>query len=80
MTRSPTSASARWCEARALLRHYERSESFGALVLIEGLDEAAVRAALHHLRTKLLAEDHAALDALPLYRPAFSLPKRLLPD
>jgi len=39
-----------------------------------------VRAALYHLRTKLLAEDHAALDALPLYRLAFSLPKRLLPD
>jgi hypothetical protein len=53
--------------------------SFAALVLIEGLDEAAVRAALHHLRAKLPAEDHDALDALPLYRLAFSLPKRLLP-
>jgi hypothetical protein len=53
--------------------------SFAALVLIEGLDEAAVRNALHHLRAKLPADDHGALDALPLYRLAFSLPKRLLP-
>lgn len=53
--------------------------SFAALVLVEGLDEAAVRIALHHLRAKLRTEDHGALDALPLYRLAFSLPKRLLP-
>src|SRR5689334_11850445 len=53
--------------------------SFAALVLVEGLDEAAVRSALHHLRASLPAEDHGALDALPLYRLAFSLPKRLLP-
>jgi hypothetical protein len=53
--------------------------SFAALVLIEGLDEAAVRAALHHLRGSLSAGDHATIDALPLYRLAFSLPKRLLP-
>ena len=53
--------------------------SFAALVLVEGLDEAAVRTALHHLRAKLPAQDHGALDALPLYRLAFSLPKRLLP-
>jgi len=53
--------------------------SFAALVLIEGLDEAAVRAALYHLRAKLPADDHAVIDALPLYRLAFSLPKRLLP-
>ena len=53
--------------------------SFAALVLIEGLDEAAVRAALHHVRKALPAEEHAAIDALPLYRLAFSLPKRLLP-
>lgn len=53
--------------------------SFAALVLIEGLDEAAVREALHHLRAKLPAEDHGTLDELPLYRLAFSLPKALLP-
>lgn len=54
-------------------------DSFAALVLIEGLDEAAIRYALHHLRSRLPADDHAALDVLPLYRLAFSLPKALLP-
>lgn len=53
--------------------------SFAALLLIEGLDEAAVRDALHHLRSRLPAVDHAALDALSLYRLAFGLPKALLP-
>jgi hypothetical protein len=53
--------------------------SFAALLLIEGLDETAVRAALQHARKALPAEAHAAIDALPLYRLAFSLPKRLLP-
>ena len=53
--------------------------SFTALVLIEGLDETAVRAALYHLRAALPEADHAAIDDLPLYRLAFSLPKRLLP-
>ena len=52
--------------------------SFAALLLIEGLDEASVRNALHHTRKSLPAGDHAAVDALPLYRLAFSLPKRLL--
>jgi len=52
--------------------------SFAALLLIEGLDEAAVRDALHHLRMVLPADDCAGIDALPLYRHAFSLPKRLL--
>ena len=52
--------------------------SFTALLLIEGLDEASVRTALHHARKALPAEDHAAIDALPLYRLVFSLPKRLL--
>ena len=51
--------------------------SFAALLLIEGLDEAAVRDALHHLRKTLPAEDHGAIDSLPLYRLAFSLPKQL---
>jgi hypothetical protein len=53
--------------------------SFAALVLIEGLDEAAVRSALHHLRAALGEAGRAAIDGLPLYRLAFSLPKRLLP-
>ena len=54
-------------------------DSFAALLLIEGLDEPAVRAALHQARMALPAGSHAAIDALPLYRLAFSLPKRLLP-
>jgi hypothetical protein len=53
--------------------------SFAALLLIEGLDEAAVRDALHHARKTLPAEDHGMIDDLPLYRLAFSLPKQLLP-
>jgi hypothetical protein len=53
--------------------------SFAALLLIEGLDEAAVRGALHHLRNTLPSEDQARIDDLPLYRLAFSLPKRMLP-
>ncbi|MGE0289424.1 MAG: hypothetical protein AB7I42_24380 [Bradyrhizobium sp.] len=53
--------------------------SFVALLLIEGMDEAAVRAALHRARKALPAGDRAAVDALSLYRFAFSLPKRLLP-
>jgi hypothetical protein len=54
--------------------------SFAALLLIEGLDEASVRNALHHVRATLPPDDHGAIDALPLYRLAFSLPKRHLPD
>ena len=53
--------------------------SFAALLLIEGLDEPAVRDALYHLRKTLPAEDHGAIDDLPLYRLAFSLPKQRLP-
>ncbi|HMM88250.1 hypothetical protein [Bradyrhizobium sp.] len=53
--------------------------SFAALLLIEGLDEAAVRDALHHLRKALPAEHHTVIESLPLYRLAFSLPKRMLP-
>jgi hypothetical protein len=54
--------------------------SFATLLLIEGLDEAAVGAAFHHVRRLLPADDHVAIDGLPLYRLAFSLPRRLLPD
>jgi len=57
-----------------------KDDSFAALLLIEGLDEAAVRDALHHLREMLPAEHHTGIDSLPLYRLAFSLPKRLLPS
>jgi hypothetical protein len=53
--------------------------SFAALVLVEGLDEAAVRNALHHLRGKFSTDDAGAIDGLPLYRLVFSLPKQLLP-
>src|SRR3954469_19223801 len=49
--------------------------SFAALVLIEGMDEAAVRDALHHLRGILPAADHRAIDDLLLYSFAFNLPK-----
>src|SRR5437773_2597708 len=48
--------------------------SFTALLLIEGIDETAVRDALHHLRKTLPAEHHGTIDDLPLYRLAFSLP------
>jgi hypothetical protein len=41
--------------------------SFAALLLIEGLDEAAVRDTLHHLRKTLPVEDHGAIDDMPLY-------------
>lgn len=53
--------------------------SFAALLLIEGMDEAAVRDALHHLRGILPAEDHPSIDELLLYSFAFNLPKRMLP-
>ena len=52
-------------------------DSFVALLLIEGLDEPAVRAALQHARKTLPAQDRAAIDDLPLYRLAFSLPKQI---
>lgn len=54
--------------------------SFAALLLIEGMDEAAVRDALHHLRNMLPVADHGEIDELPLYSFAFNLPKRMLPD
>ena len=56
----------------------KNDESFAGLLLIEGLDEAAVRHALWHLRSTQKFEP-AVIDALPLYRLFFSLPKRLLP-
>jgi hypothetical protein len=53
--------------------------SFAALLLIEGMDEAAVRDALHHLRKTLALDDQDLVDDLPLYQLAFSLPKQLMP-
>lgn len=52
--------------------------SFAALLLIEGLDETAVRAALHRARRSLPVDDQTIVDVLPLYQYAFSLPKQLL--
>jgi hypothetical protein len=52
-------------------------DSFAGLLLIEGLDESAVRDALWHLRSSQKFEP-ATIDSLPLYRLFFSLPKRLL--
>ncbi|MEH2536452.1 MULTISPECIES: hypothetical protein [unclassified Bradyrhizobium] len=49
--------------------------SFATLLLIEGLEEAAVRDAVHHLRKTLPTADCDSVDRLPLYRLAFSLPK-----
>jgi hypothetical protein len=56
----------------------ENDGSFAGLLLIEGLDEAAVKNALWHLRETGKFEPDA-IDTLPLYRLFFSLPKRLLP-
>jgi hypothetical protein len=55
-------------------------DMFVGLLLIEGLDKPAVRNALNHLRSSLPAELRGEIDALPLYRLAFSLPKQLLPN
>ena len=55
----------------------KNDESFAGLLLIEGLDEAAVRDAL--VASALRKFEPAAIDSLPLYRLFFSLPKRLLP-
>ena len=56
----------------------KNDETFAGLLLIEGLDEAAVRDALWHLRETGKFEP-GAIDTLPLYRLFFSLPKLLLP-
>ena len=59
-------------------RMRKNDESFAGLLLIEGLDEAAVGNALWHLRASQKFEP-ATIDALTLYRLFFGLPKRLLP-
>ena len=70
--------------AQTSIQTHEKSmraedRSFGGLLIIEGLDEAAVRAALSRLKTiapQFGAEEFAAL---PLYTMFFSLHRRLLP-
>jgi len=56
----------------------KNDDCFAGLLLVEGLDEAAVRHALWHLRSTQKFQP-GMIDALPLYRLFFSLPKRLLP-
>ena len=53
--------------------------SFGGLLLIEGLDEAAVREALSGLRAIAPQFDSEAIEKLPLYTVLFGLHRRLLP-
>lgn len=55
-------------------------DSFAGLLLVEGLDQPAVRAALWRLRALQPAFAADAVEASPLYRLYFSLPKALLPD
>jgi hypothetical protein len=52
--------------------------SFGGLLLIEGLDEAAVREALSGLRAIAPQFDSEAIEKLPLYTVLFGLHRRLL--
>ena len=53
--------------------------SFTALLMIEGLDEMAVRNGVHHTRKVISAVDLDAIDMQSLYRLAFSLPEWSLP-
>jgi hypothetical protein len=55
-----------------------RSEdaSFAALLLVEGLDENAVRTALKRLRSAAPEIDVEAMEAQPIYRMCFSLQRR----
>ena len=53
--------------------------SFGGLLIIEGLDEAAVRAALSRLKTLAPQFGVEEFAALPLYTMFFGLHRRLLP-
>ena len=70
--------------AQTSIQTHEKSmrtedRSFGGLLIIEGLDEAAVRAALSRLKTiapQFGAEEFAAL---PLYTMFFGMHRRLLP-
>jgi hypothetical protein len=57
-----------------------KDESFAGLLLIEGLDEIAVRNALWRLRSLLPQLDAGAIEKLPLYAVFFNLHKRLLPS
>ena len=53
--------------------------SIGGLLIIEGLDEAAVRAALSRLKTLAPQFGVEEFAALPLYTMFFGLHRRLLP-
>ena len=53
--------------------------SFGGLLIIEGLDEAAVRAALSRLKATAPQFGADEFAALPLYTMFFGLHRRLLP-
>jgi hypothetical protein len=57
----------------------KQDDSSAGLLLVEGLDEAAVRDALWRLRSLQPALDTSSIDELPLYRLFFSLPKALVP-
>jgi hypothetical protein len=52
-----------------------RDDSFPGLLLVEGLDEPAVRNALWRLRALAPEYDNESMDTLPLYRLFFSLPR-----
>ena len=56
-----------------------QDRSFGALLLIEALDEAAVRKALSRLKAIAPQLDSEANEKLPLYTVVFGLHRRLLP-
>ena len=65
--------------SRLMKKACAEDRSFGGLLIIEGLDEAAVRAAQSRLKTiapQFGAEEFAAL---PLYTMFFGLHRRLLP-
>ena len=57
----------------------KQDDSFAGLLLVEGLDEAAVRDALWRLRSLQPTLDTGSIEELPLYRLFFSLPKTLVP-
>jgi hypothetical protein len=53
-----------------------RDESFAGLLLIEGLDEHAIRNALWRLRSLAPQIDAAIVERLPLYAVVFNLHRR----
>lgn len=55
-------------------------DSFAGLLLIEGLDETSVRAALWRLRSLAPGIEARPVEELPLYALRFNLDRRLLPS